>query len=290
MQQGTDDKAKDWALTTGHGYILSRARRHAAASRLNLQHYLWKAALDNQNIHPSIRARLPENPVVADVAAGTCAWLLDVARELGPGAELHGLDYDLDQAPHPSTHPRNVRTRRWDVFDAVPDDLVGRFDYVHTRLLVLVVRDGDPRPVIRGLRALLKPGGFLQWDELDTVHQRVNRAASEPEQKTPALDQLGEWTRAGGRHDWTVRLAEVLAEEGFVDAAAHFVGDPPELARAFSEQHLLTAEEFAEGLAKLGNDEAAQKYFRIVEEAYQESVDGGSLSVPRVICVAQKPS
>ncbi|KAK3291709.1 S-adenosyl-L-methionine-dependent methyltransferase [Chaetomium fimeti] len=277
--------ASDWSLTNGHGYILARDRSHAAASRLNLQFYLWKDAL-KFNIHPSISAALPKTAVIADVAAGTGIWLIDTARQL-PEAQLDGLDYNLLQSPPQKWLPPNVQMRHWNIFDDIPDDLVGKYDLVHTRLLVLVVESKNPRAIIRNLRKLLKPGGYLQWDELDTVHMTVKKL--DPKRQTPALDQLRDWSWADGRHDWTVRLPEFLAEEGFQDARADFIEDPLELARAFNEQHLLTAEEFAEGLVKLGKTEAGSKYFRIVEDAYNESVAGAALCVPRVVCVAQKP-
>ncbi|KAH3924046.1 hypothetical protein JI435_434370 [Parastagonospora nodorum SN15] len=54
-----------WDLTNGHGYILDRDRSHAAASRLNLQFYLWKDAL-KYNIHPTISATLPKTATILD--------------------------------------------------------------------------------------------------------------------------------------------------------------------------------------------------------------------------------
>ncbi|KAF3806819.1 hypothetical protein GCG54_00007068 [Colletotrichum gloeosporioides] len=285
MMQEKATEATDWTLTNGHGYILNRDRSHSAAARLNLQFYLWRSAL-NFNIHPSIKSSLPNTAAIADVASGSAIWLIDVAREL-PEARLDGFDYDLRQSPHPQWLPPNVRVRHLNILHDIPDDLVGRYDYVHTRLLLLVVESQDPRPVIRNLAKLLKPGGRLQWDELDTVNVSVKKV--DPAMPTPGLDQLRDWTRAGGRHDWTVQLADFVAEEGFVDAKTDFVGDGPELARAFNDQHLLTAEEFAEGLAKLGNAESAAKYFRIVEDAHGEAVSGAALCVPRVVCTARKP-
>ncbi|KAJ5883738.1 methyltransferase domain-containing protein [Penicillium subrubescens] len=275
----------DWRLTDGHGYVLNRHRRHAAACRLNLQYYLWKDAL-TFDIHPAIYASLSPTAIIADVAAGSGIWLTSVSRDL-PDAQLEGLDYDLNQTPPRDWLPKNVRMRHWNVFDEVPADLVGKYDYIHTRLLLLVVQAQDPRPIIRNLRRLLKPGGYLQWDELDTVHMSIKKV--EAGLPTPALEQLRDWSWAEGRHDWTVRLADFLAEEGFEETATDFVGDGLELARAFNEQHLLTAEEFAEGLMKLGESEAAAKYFGIVEEAYTESLAGAALCVPRVVCRARKP-
>lgn len=274
-----------WTLTNGHGYILNRDRSHAAAARLNLQFYLWKDAL-NFNIHPSIQPLLSSTAAIADVASGSAMWLIDVAREL-PEARLDGFDYDLRQSPHQKWLPPSVRVRYLNILEDIPDELVGKYDYVHTRLLLLVVESKDPRPIIRNLRKLLKPGGHLQWDELDTVNMSVKKV--DPALLTPGLDQLRDWSWAGGRHDWTVRLAEFAAEEGFVNTKIEFVGDGLELARAFNDQHLLTAEEFAQGLAKLGNGEMAAKYFGIVEKAYKESVRGAALCVPRVVCTARAP-
>lgn len=200
---------------------------------------------------------------------------------------MDGFDYDLRQGPHQQWLPSNVTMKYWNIFDDVPDDLVGRYDYVHTRLLVCVVQSKDPRSIIRNLHKLLKPGGYLQWDELDTVNACVFKV--DPDVQTPALDQLREWSYADGRHDWTVHLPQFCTDEGFVNAKIDFFGDIPELARALSEKHLLTAEEFAEGLVRLGKQEAASKYFRLVEEAFDESLTGAALCVPRLVCVAQRP-
>lgn len=73
----------------------------------------------------------------------------------------------------------------------------------------------------------------MQWDELDTVNLCVRKV--DPSLQTPALDQLRDWSWAEGRHDWTVRLADFLTEEGFVDARIDFVREAEELPRAFNE-------------------------------------------------------
>ena len=275
----------DWSLVDGHGYILDRDRSHAAASRLNLQFYLWKDAL-KFNIHPSILPCLSEKAVIADVASGSGMWLIDVSRQL-KGAQLDGFDINLRQIPHQKWLPSNVNVRYWDILEDLPEDLVGKYDYVHTRLLLLVVEQKNPRSIIRNLRKMLKPGGYLQWDELDCVNMCVKKV--DPNLQAPALDQLREWSWAEGRHDWTVQLPQFFTEEGFHAPKIDYFGDSPELIRAFNEQHLLTVEEFAEGLVKLGKPEAASKYFRLIQEAYNESVAGAALSVPRITCVAQKP-
>lgn len=141
----------DFGLADGQGYMLDRS--HAAACRLNLQFYLWKDAI-GFNIHPSIP--ISENSTIADVAAGTGAWLLDVSRTL-PNATFEGFDNDLSQAPHQKWLPRNVSMRHWDIFEEVPEALMAKFDFIHVRLLVMVI-EGRPEGVIHNLVKMLKPG------------------------------------------------------------------------------------------------------------------------------------
>ena len=126
--------ANDWSLSDGKGYILNHDRSHAAASRLNLQFYLWKDAL-KYNIHPSIQPSLVPNALIADVASGSGMWLIDVSRQL-PDAQLDGFDLVLRQVPHRKWLPANINFRFWNILEEIPDDLVGKYDYVHTRLLV----------------------------------------------------------------------------------------------------------------------------------------------------------
>ncbi|KAF6803150.1 hypothetical protein CMUS01_15161 [Colletotrichum musicola] len=57
----------DWKFTNGRGYIFNRDRGHAAAGRLNLHFYLWKAALQF-NIRRSIKSLLFSTAIIAYVA------------------------------------------------------------------------------------------------------------------------------------------------------------------------------------------------------------------------------
>lgn len=279
----TESRKTDWTLADGEGYVLNRSHAHAAACRLNLQFYLWRDAFQF-NIHPSIPTH--GKSVIADVASGTGMWLIDVAREL-PTAQLDGFDHDLAQAPHPKWLPPNIRMRHWNIFDELPTDLVGQYDIVHVRLLVLVIEQGNPRPVIRKLLTMLKPGGYLQWDELDCVHMHVKKV--DPHVPAPALEKLRDMSWADGRHDWTLQLPEFMTEEGFEDATMECFGDGDEMIRAFHEQHLLTMDEFATSLTKMGKIEAAETFYQLIREGYRESTTGAALCIPRIVCVARKP-
>ncbi|KAL9065699.1 MAG: hypothetical protein Q9157_007383 [Trypethelium eluteriae] len=116
----------DWSLVDGRGYILDRHCSHTAASRLDLQFYLWKDALQF-NIHPSILPSRSKHAVIADVASGSCIWLIDVSRQL-PEAQLDGFDFNLRQSPHQQWLPSNVNVRHWNILEDVPGYLVGKYD------------------------------------------------------------------------------------------------------------------------------------------------------------------
>ncbi|KAL1980883.1 hypothetical protein VTN96DRAFT_3379 [Rasamsonia emersonii] len=287
-----DSSAADasFKLADGHGYMLDRS--HLAACRLNLQHFLWREVFQF-SIHPTIQRQLPIYPdrplVIADVAAGTGLWLIDVARELPPTTQLEGLDIDLTQAPHPHYLPPNIRLREWDVFDEVPPDLVGKYDLVHVRLLVMVLSGVDPLPVIRHLAQLVRPGGYLQWDELDCVNMHVKRV--NPSVQSPALDELVRMSYSDGRHNWPLELPKLLMQDGlFEDAQLECYGDPPGVVRAFNDMHLLTMDEFASRLIQIGQHEAAAKFYRIIRDGYRECATGGAaFCVPRVVVTARKP-
>lgn len=42
-----------------------------------------------------------------------------------------------------------------DIFQDVPDHLTGRYDAIHVKHFLLVVRGNDPRPVIRNMLKML---------------------------------------------------------------------------------------------------------------------------------------
>lgn len=69
-------------------------------------------------------------------------------------AELHGFDINLDQAGPKDWLPANIHMHTWNIFEE-PPQFVGYFDVVHIRLITLVIKNGDPRPVLANFRKLL---------------------------------------------------------------------------------------------------------------------------------------
>ncbi|KAK1145518.1 hypothetical protein N8T08_004076 [Aspergillus melleus] len=230
----------------------------------------------NPEIQPCHRRRGDRNRYLA----------IYVAREL-PSAEIDGLDIDMTQALQLTWLPNTIRLRSWNLFSPVPPDLLGKYDLVHMRLLVLVLSGVNPVPAIWNLLALLKPGGYLQWDELDCVHMKLKKV--DESLVAPALEEIRTALCANGRHNWSVELPRIVTYCGFEDPRIDYYDEPPELVRAYNDLHLNTMEEFAGKLAQMGRVEPARRLYEVVQKAYAESVQGAALSLPRLVVVARKP-
>ena len=270
----------DFTLADGRGYMLGRS--YAAASRLNLQHYLWKESL-HFNLHPSIL--IPDDALVADVATGTAIWPIDVARE-HPKIQLHCFDINTSQAPPKHWLPANITLETWNIFDDVPEHMIGIYDVVHVRLLVLVVQKGDPSDILHNLIRMLKPGGHLQWDELNYHDTHVIK--SDRSIQTPALDELQKMVRSSGRNDWTVRLSGFFAEQGLLDTTIYHFQDSPEYVRANGELRLMMMDEFASKLTEAGQTVEATTISELLQDVSHEIANGAASSMPKVVCVGRK--
>ncbi|CEL01801.1 hypothetical protein ASPCAL01379 [Aspergillus calidoustus] len=116
-------------------------------------------------LHPAI----PIHPdmKIAEIGTGTGIWLLELAPQLPSSILFDGFDISDNLFPHHSLLPSNIRFGVMDSFGDVPEELVGKYDVVHLRLWCCVVTGSDPSKLIQGAMRLLKPGGYLQWDESD---------------------------------------------------------------------------------------------------------------------------
>ena len=133
----------------------------------------------------------------------------------------------------------------------------GKYDIVHVRLLILVVENSDPRPIIRNLVQMLKPGGYLQWEELNYPDHYVKTINGSLQ--TPALHEFRKMVYSQGRNDWPLQLDVILNEEKFQKSRLYQFEDNLELAKANGELYLLTLDEFASRLAAAGKTNEASR-------------------------------
>lgn len=272
-------------------YMLDRG--YTAASRLNYQFYLWKESLQF-NLHPSIH--LPKNdstPLrIADVATGSGIWLFDLLRDPAVNRyrslQLDGFDIDLKNAPVTDWLPPTITLREFNIFDELPNDLVGQYDVVHMRLLVLVVQKSNPLPIIEKVFQMLKPGGYIQWDDLNYPDSKVVK--SKALTPSPAHDSFLEFVQSNGRNDWIMDLPNHLTQGhgGFEDAQLFNYTDRPELYKANGDQYILFLEELSARLKIGGKVEDGRNLDRMIRGLAEESKQGVGLSMHRAVCVARK--
>ncbi|KAJ5993232.1 hypothetical protein N7451_008956 [Penicillium sp. IBT 35674x] len=152
------------SLHTHEKYVFGRDSKES--DRLNDQHRLLTKVTENTLIHPSI----PKGNLlsVADIATGTGIWLKDVSKVLGPGSQspvyYHGFDISSQQFPKTQ---ENIQFSIHDITKPFPAEHLGRYDLVHVRLLVAAIDESDYKLAIANIDAILKPGGYLQWEEID---------------------------------------------------------------------------------------------------------------------------
>ncbi|KAI4863270.1 hypothetical protein F4820DRAFT_450133 [Hypoxylon rubiginosum] len=180
-------------------------------------------------VHPDIPTRATDLKV-ADVATGNGIWIHhDVARNK-PTAEFHGFDISLDQVGPKPWLPANISMHAWDIFQEPPARFMGYFDVVHVRLITVVVRNNDPQPVLANLTKLLKPGGYLQWDEVDTIGSSTKVVSGRAGEN---LDEL--FAQLKGRDTWKYHLAQIMEENGYAGSQLYTYEYGLRMARIWSD-------------------------------------------------------
>lgn len=85
--------------------------------------------------------------------------------------------------------PPNIHLHVHNLWEPFPEEMLGRFHFVHARLLLLAMADQEAwTSAVKNLSTLLKPGGWLQWEDGDfpSVHAAL-RTAETTEISTEAL-------------------------------------------------------------------------------------------------------
>ncbi|CAI7616428.1 unnamed protein product [Penicillium manginii] len=247
-----------------------------ANSRLTAQHYLWRDLLGFL-VHPDIDTRAVDLRV-ADVATGNGIWLHDFAHGKPPSTDLHGFDISLDQVGPKSWLPANIHMHIWNIFENVPDEFVGFFDIVHVRLITVVVKNNDPRPILANLNKLLRPGGYLQWDEVDTIGCSIKTV---PGISAFNLDAL--LSQLKGHDTWKYELTRIMDENGYTESTLYTYEYGLEMARFWSDVYMSTWKEFADNALK--TPEASRK---LEHNAMMETLNGASIMVPKLVWVTKK--
>lgn len=143
-------------------------RNDAELRRLNEQHNLLTRLCRNS----LLELQIPANDVrkIADVGTGTGIWLKDLARRLSnpPSLEREYFGFDISAKHFPSTPGKRMSFHQHDILEPFPVAFHGKFDLVHIRLLVLALKKTQFQTAVTNVIQLLKPGGYIQWEEFET--------------------------------------------------------------------------------------------------------------------------
>lgn len=150
----------------GSIYNLNNGAKGVEEGRLEFQHRLF-SRLTNGQLPDHVREHLKTAgpaPAVADIATGTGAWLRDLAVDLPSSSRLDGFDFDPSKFS--DRVPLNVKLSQADMFEPFAKELHGQYDLVHVRLVMYAVKTDQWEALATNLMTLLKPGGWLLWEEM----------------------------------------------------------------------------------------------------------------------------
>ncbi|KAI8367005.1 S-adenosyl-L-methionine-dependent methyltransferase [Choanephora cucurbitarum] len=114
-------------------------------------------------------------PKVLDVACGTGTWILEMATEF-PDAQFYGIDI---AAIYPTTiKPANAFFTQSDVLNGLP--YPGEFfDYIHMRQAYTCFSEDEWHFIIKEIKRLLKPGGYIEFREIDPILHNTGPATTD---------------------------------------------------------------------------------------------------------------
>ncbi|KAL9059140.1 MAG: hypothetical protein Q9162_001358 [Coniocarpon cinnabarinum] len=255
------------------------------ALRLNLQQYIWRDAL-GYDLHPSIDTHDPRLKV-ADVGTGTGIWLVKLSSQLAATAQLDGFDISSDQFPHESSLPPNVHLHTSNALEPCPPELRGKYDVVNLRLFLAVVKNDDPTALLQHVCSLLKPGGFLQWCEWDSIEQKPIKIG-DTESAVAKVCEVLNWFPKG----WVARLPQEFQKQGLKVLANHRCREKPWQREMLLDNSCLVVEEFSSRMLRnLSDAEEKRKYEALPAVAQQAKLDarrGAYFSQVFQVVVGQK--
>ncbi|EFZ04275.2 LaeA-like methyltransferase [Metarhizium robertsii ARSEF 23] len=147
-------------------------RTELERQRLNQQHALLVRLCHDHLLHRSI----PRDQIkrIADVGTGTGIWLQQASRSLNTAATADSeappvacVGFDISDAHFPSAPRENMTFVKHDMLKPFPQEYRGTFDLVHLRLMVLALKKEQIATAAENAAALLKPGGYVQWSEVE---------------------------------------------------------------------------------------------------------------------------
>ncbi|KAI0116173.1 hypothetical protein F4776DRAFT_666496 [Hypoxylon sp. NC0597] len=217
-------------------YSIAPARNFRTSARLHLQHHLFQNTV-GYVLGPHVESSMAGSKEfkAADLGCGN-------------GAQSDGYDVNPINFPAPAFLPESVTLKKLDILaKPLPEEILGVYDIVHVRAMSRSIKS-DVTPLLSTALDLLKPGGWLQWEE-SRAYVYVVQSPS-PEISKSACETIVHVLQAGGKSiGWS---AEYLAEadrhpkeQGFEDVHMKTTETPKRDLKAWTEDYLMVWEELS---------------------------------------------
>lgn len=169
------------------------------------------------------------------------------------------------------------------------------------RLVAVVVKDMQPARILANVSQLLKPGGYLQWEEHYTADAKVIHGSGWEEPaagKFPGVDRLcrlmadqlstsdGSKLLLGSR-DWLTTLDRTMEEGGFEEVRRMVYPDAPVMGMFWNDVYVSSVEEFAQQMLKV-DPELGRELGEMIERVEKEKRDGAWLSNPKAVFLGRR--
>ncbi|CAK7208650.1 hypothetical protein SEUCBS140593_000244 [Sporothrix eucalyptigena] len=255
-------------------YPLNHSELSTEIERLEWNHFnVLVPLLDNCVVPPEVDAYLQDlitertlalkdgqPPVsVADIGTGTGVWLVDLASSLPPTARLDGYDFNTSKFRPVDSRPPNVQLLEANAIEPFPAMLHGQYDLVHVRLLVLALQPPDWKALAANLKTLLRPGGYLVWEDVDTQHFK---GSPETTKTAATMAQLIRFNKFRGQQGvpYPIDLDKLMAAEGYDDARQKAfkvsdVWEHPTLAKPTQNSLFTIIVSYMQGIVEFGGFE-----------------------------------
>ncbi|KAI0410861.1 hypothetical protein F5X98DRAFT_381321 [Xylaria grammica] len=192
--------------------------------------------------------------------------------------EFHSFDISLDQASPTAWLPSNIHMHAWDIFEDPPLQFRPFFDIVHVRLITPVVKTKDPLPVLVNLTKRLKPGGYLQWDEVDMNGGLIKTV---PGVSTENLTTI--LSRFKLEDAWKHYFTQVMDENSYSRSSLHVYKAGLGMARLWNDVYVSGWKELANTILK-----TPETAYELEQKGMEEVRNGAAMSFPKLVWVAKK--
>lgn len=269
-------------------YLLDRGG--LASTRLMFQHYTL-TRMQGWLLHPNVEASISdlEKPRIADLATGNAIWAYDVAERY-PNAEVYGFDISAEQFPPKITWPSTVTLELGDLFDPVPEKYQQYFDVIHIRLIVAAIYTMDKDRLMKNVLAMIKPGGYLQWDEIIAPCSIiVDKDLNAKYEMTNFWKHLFNVSNFGPATQWAVDLPDIYKQYGLENVVGHKPPLKPAIVLQQFESIVWSCREVMELAIRQGKPRAKEEYDLAMQDLDNIRASGGMVAYAWMVTIGRKP-